>query len=78
MSALPRTEPDDVPLAYEPNVEPEFLSREEGELLLDEKARKYLGMSGPEFRHRVRSGEIKYSDDPNFLRVWFLLELGLE
>jgi len=78
MTALPRTESDDVPLRYEPMIEPEFISHEEGERLLDEQARKYLGISGPEFRCKVRSGELADTHDPNFMRVWFLLDLGVE
>jgi hypothetical protein len=65
-------------MASAPRVQPEFISREEGERLLDEKARKFLGMSGPEFRRKFRSGEITYADHPDVIRVSFLISLGLE
>ncbi len=78
MCALPTPNHDDEPVLPSSRVMPEFISREEGERLLDEQARKYLGISGPEFRRRVREGEPGCSDDPNYMRVWFLLDLGME
>ena len=81
MNALPnvQTEDDDDLQSYwdEP-LQAEYITREEGEQLLDELARKYLGMSGPEFRRKFRDGEITFSDHPEVVRLYFVLDLGLE
>lgn len=54
------------------DVEVRELSREAGQELLDEQARKYLGISGPEFLHRWQAGEIDADDDPDVMRVAML------
>lgn len=36
----------------------DYLSRREGSALLDRQARKYLGMSGEEFKRQYRAGTI--------------------
>jgi hypothetical protein len=59
MRALPQTQPDsedDLQSFWEEPLQAEYISREEGEKLLDEQARKYLGMSGSEFRPFVPTG----------------------
>jgi hypothetical protein len=52
-----------------------YLTRQEGERLLDRQARKYLGMSGAEFRQQYRAGTL----DPErsaVIRVSLLLPLA--
>jgi hypothetical protein len=49
------------------------LDREAGSELLDEQARKYLGISGEEFMRRWYAGEIEADDDPHVMRVAMLL-----
>jgi hypothetical protein len=81
MSALPQTdlaEDDDLQAYWDEPLKAEYISREEGERLLDEMARKALGMSGPEFRRKFRNGEITFSDHPDVIRLYFVLGLGLE
>jgi hypothetical protein len=51
------------------------LSPEEWDQLVDEKARKYLGMSGAEFERRLNAGEIDIDDSPDVTRVAMLLPL---
>lgn len=55
--------------------EPKFVTPEEGRLLIDSRARSFLGMSGEEFRRRYEAGELDPEDD-NVLRVAMLLPLG--
>ncbi len=55
------------------DVQPEYISREEGIALLDRQARKYLNMSGEEFRDKFKSGKLRYSDSPHVARVSFLI-----
>jgi hypothetical protein len=49
------------------------LTLEQGQQLLDEKARQYLGMSGEEFARRWDAGEIDADDEPDVMRVAMLL-----
>jgi hypothetical protein len=51
------------------------LSPEEWDQLVDEKARKYLGMSGVEFERRLKAGEIDIDDSPDVTRVAMMLPL---
>ena len=51
------------------------LTREEGRRLLDERARRFLGMSGDEFRRRYEAGELD-PDDDHVLGVALLLPLA--
>ena len=51
------------------------LSPEEWDRLVDEKARKYLGMSGAEFERRLNAGEIDIDDSPAVTRVAMMLPL---
>ena len=66
----PRTEADGVVLHY--------VDREEGAAILDQQARKYLNMSGPEFARAFCAGELDI-EDTSVMRVYFLLGLaGIE
>jgi hypothetical protein len=58
-----------------PGPEPRVLSREQGQELLDQRARQFLGMSGEEFRRRYEAGELD-PDNDNVLRVALLLPFG--
>jgi hypothetical protein len=49
------------------------LDLEAGRELVDEQARKYLGISGEEFARRWETGEIDADDDPDVMRVAMLL-----
>jgi hypothetical protein len=51
------------------------LTREEGRRLLDQRARRFLGMSGAEFRRRYAAGELD-PDDDHVLGVALLLPLA--
>jgi hypothetical protein len=51
------------------------LTQEEGRRLLDERARRFLGMSGEEFRRRYEAGELD-PDDDHVLGVALLLPLA--
>lgn len=55
---------------------PLFITPGDGERLLDRQAKKYLGMSGPEFRSKYQSGELRREDHPDVPRVALLLALG--
>lgn len=57
-------------------VQPEYITKAEGVALLDRQARKYLNMSGEEFRRKYRSGELTYNDHPEVIRVSFLIGLA--
>lgn len=52
-----------------------YLSKQEGTRLLDRQARKYLGISGPEFRHQYRDGALD-PEETNVIRVSLLLPLA--
>ena len=52
------------------------LSCEEGQKLLDRQARRYLGMSGPEFARKWKAKKIENPDRPEVMRVAFLLPFG--
>lgn len=49
------------------------VSKEEGSRILDRQARKYLEMSGHDFKAQYQSGKIKDSDRPNVARVAALI-----
>jgi hypothetical protein len=51
------------------------LTREEGRRLLDQRARRFLHMSGEEFRRRYAAGELD-PDDDHVLGVALLLPLA--
>jgi hypothetical protein len=51
------------------------LDPEQWEQLVDEQARKYLGISGEEFERRLNAGEIDIDDSPDVTRVAMLLPL---
>jgi hypothetical protein len=53
-----------------------YLTQEEGIALLDQQARKYLGMSGEEFMRKWEAGEIEDPDRTDVLRVAFLIPLA--
>lgn len=55
---------------------PQLVSRREGERILDRQAKKYLGMSGAEFREKYESGQIRDSDSPHVTRVSYLLPIA--
>ncbi|MDQ3693417.1 MAG: 3'-5' exonuclease [Chloroflexota bacterium] len=55
-----------------------YLTKEEAEDLFDRQARKYLGMSGVEFRRQYQAGTI---DDPcrtDVIRVSYLMYMADE
>lgn len=54
---------------------PRELSREEARELIDERARRFLGLSGDEFTERYERGELD-PDDDKVMRVAMLLPLG--
>lgn len=58
--------------------EPEFISRQEGAALLDRQARKYLEISGKEFRERYESGNLAGLDAEAVRRVSFILPMSDE
>lgn len=45
------------------------LDQAAGRELLDEQARKYIGIDGPEFLRRWDAGEIDADEDPDLMRV---------
>jgi hypothetical protein len=51
------------------------LSSEEWAQRVDERARKYLGMSGAEFERRLKAGEIDIDDSPAVTRIAMMLPL---
>jgi hypothetical protein len=53
------------------------VSAEEGRAIIDERAKRFLGISGEEFRRRYEAGDLDPNDD-NVLRVALLLPLGDE
>jgi hypothetical protein len=42
---------------------------------VDERARKHLGMSGEEFKRRLKAGEIDIDDSPAVTRIAMMLPL---
>jgi hypothetical protein len=50
-----------------------YVTREEGIALLDRQAKKYLGMSGPEFVEKYRAGEIEDPSSTNVMSVAMLI-----
>jgi hypothetical protein len=52
------------------------ISRREGSELLDRQARKYLGMSGEEFKRQYRAGTIEDSERSEVMRVSMLIPLA--
>ncbi len=59
-------------------IQPNYISKAQGEALLDRQARKYLKMSGAEFREKYQSGKLRGSDHPEVVRVAFLLPMTEE
>lgn len=59
------------------SVEPQAreLTADEGRALLDERARRFLGMGGDEFVRRYEAGELD-PDDDDVARVALLIPLG--
>jgi hypothetical protein len=53
-----------------------YISKQEGECLLDQQAQKYLGMSGVEFKRLYRAGQIPDSDRSDVIRVSMLIPLS--
>jgi len=53
-------------------IEVRELDREAGRELLDEQARKYLGIGGQEFLRHWDAGEIDADQDPDVMRVAML------
>lgn len=53
-----------------------YITREEGERLLDKQAQKYLGMSGADFKRQFRAGAIEDPDRPAVIRVSLLIPLA--
>jgi len=56
--------------------QPRELTREEGLALIDERAQRFLGISGKEFRRRYEAGELDADADDDVLRLAMLLPLG--
>ena len=67
LTALPEA-PHEAPAA-------KIVTAEEGRRLIDERAQRFLGMSGEEFRRRFEAGELD-PDNDNVLRVAMLLPLA--
>lgn len=70
---LPRRRPE-VGLRSQPGIT--YISRADGERLLDEQARKYLGMSGADFKRLYRAGQIPDPDRSDVIRVSMLIPLS--
>jgi hypothetical protein len=64
------------PMVPEPDTEIRDLSVEEGEQLLDEQARRYLGMTGEEFARQWAAAQIEADTAPEVMRVAMLLPLA--
>jgi hypothetical protein len=54
---------------------PRELTREQGRRLVDQRARRFLGISGKEFRRRYEAGELDLDND-HVLGVALLLPLA--
>lgn len=54
------------------------ISRRDGSQLLDRQARKYLGMSGEDFKRQYRAGKIEDTERSEVVRVSLLLPLAEE
>lgn len=63
------------PVEHLPTPDARELTAAEGRRLIDERARRFLGMSGEEFTRRWQAGELDEHDD-NVLRIALLLPLG--
>ncbi len=57
---------------------PEYISKRQGADLLDRQARKYLRISGAEFRERYASGNLDGLDPEAVRRVSFILPMSEE
>ncbi len=53
-----------------------ILTRNEGRKLLDREAQRSLGISGDEFARKWNAKEFKDPDQPEIMRVAFLLPFG--
>jgi hypothetical protein len=60
-------------MATDPGTDVRQVSPTEGERLLDEQARRYLGMTADEFARRWAAGELDPDDHPDVMRVAMLL-----
>lgn len=75
--AQPLTTPAEDSFADEDDgVTIEYITREEGSRLLDQRAREYLGMSGEEFKRRYREGTIEDPERSEVLLVSLLIPLS--
>ena len=63
-------------MATDPGTDVRQVSPAEGERLLDEQARRYLGMSADEFARRWASGELDPDESTDVMRVAMLLPLA--
>jgi hypothetical protein len=63
-------------MATRTDIEIHELTPEQGRQLLDDKARRYLGISGNEFRSRWEAGEIDADDEPDMMRARCSWPLG--
>lgn len=77
MAQSPAREPDGQQEPDEDEVDVDtdrihFMSLEEGRQLFDKQARKYLNMTGEEFRRQYRAGLLD-CEQPEVIRVSFLL-----
>ena len=54
----------------------EYITREEGSRLLDQRAREYLGMSGEEFKRRYREGTIEDPERSDVIMLSFLIPMS--
>lgn len=63
-------------MATEPSTDIRELSAAEGERLLDEQTRRYLGMTGAEFARRWAAGKLDPDDQPEVMRMAMLLPLA--
>ncbi len=57
---------------------PEYISKRQGADLLDRQARKYLKISGAEFRERYDAGNLDGLDPEAVRRVSFILPMSDE
>jgi len=57
---------------------PEFISKREAAELLDRQSRRYLNISGKEFRERYDSGDLAGLDPVAVRRVSFILPMSDE
>jgi hypothetical protein len=61
-----------------PMARTETLDRQEAKHLLDRQARKYLDMSGKDFKERYRAGTLEDAHTPRVIRVASLIPFSEE